>query len=839
MSLKPELVYQKSMGMIRAMRLAEDLKLSKPLQLRLVKKFWQLSEGHFDQLQSDMPSVHKDAVCLNDPGRIQSLLNHLIAGNAAWEQIRPLALQLVSLKPSDKTAAWYCELCFLHGGPDEACQAVRHYMSWFSLDFYHQIHPRVRDRLAARFVTLGWRRQLGSFLSQSQSYEWFRKSEKGIYFLWLADEKRNEEAFAFFQEFHREIVKLSDCCPDSSVPGSSGMLLQAARIGLALGRVQEAELLCRKIPSSALEYTDALEVINQSGIRGDSFQRSDLRQGLLRAQDQNSRLDILKDFMIRVRKQGKDLTGDWRTLDVLCQELPDWFDLQPDIQEKLAFLFIEMKDLSSCISHYWSYFIADSVRILPAEQDLARWRPFVLSAVSDLPAMKFLRGVALLRLCLHEGQVGEDADESVFRGRDLIEEALAQTASALRPSFPSWDSLWSIALGYISGRADMPSAKKKAMLFLLQAARAGHHMLAQDIENYLSLPEADPPAWVLTQFMAEARRQQSLEWEYQTLIRMPSKFCCYTNSELRRLWYISARKGWGDLGWRCLSVLSCRETLPMLLEKHLLISGERRQRYSWTIPGAREIDSCLMGFSPEQSRFVWACLKVGAKLPALLNKTEHGSKLAKVFRFKHVFEKSEESDRILDQIRWLQEKPECQLKEGELSEHLYIPAFCDTKTLPDNPWSHLIAQIAFRMSPGLWRWRTEELIRMLNDLQPVRRDTWKPVMSAKEGSVEKWMRTLDHEQRNAWHDLSQMSCRVSNEDGFFALAVFMCRLATVIYPDHYGALQSLQVMQAPTFMIWELEKWMLSPAYSSIRKSAKTVYPVDIPPSLMQNPVLS
>ena len=84
----------------------------------------------------------------------------------------------------------------------------------------------------------------------------------------------------------------------------------------------------------------------------------------------------------------------------------------------------------------------------------------------------------------------------------------------------------------------------------------------------------------------------------------------------------------------------------------------------------------------------------------------------------------------------------------------------------------------------------------------------------------KWLRELSLEQRNAWHQLTKFNFaeEFSARRGQDLLGICLVRLATAIYPHHLLALTSLAAMQAPVVLMWELEKFLMSEGYMSLRE---------------------
>lgn len=841
--------FEDSLKGVRAVRIAEDLKLNRALHSRVLKSFYKMYAPRNQQplsppqrnkpLPSDAPTQtasRHPAESPPDVGSIKKLLATQINQNSPWSDIRKTATELLKLRPTEETASWYTELCFLHSGVEEASNAVRHYLSWHTAEFYFQIHPKIREKIALYILDKGWLRVLGHTIFNSKHQNWLRPIERKIYFLWLAQEKKDSLAFMFYQKYHADIDQPFPTESQKYNPGSSGIRLRAARIALKLGRTEEGVLLCKKIPPSHPEYKEALSLLHQSGPDRDFFKDSDLRQKFLETDSSSERLKILKEFMLQVKLKGQDLTGEWLTLNAFLSELGEWIDSKPQTLEHLSFLFIEMKALALILPNYWNLFFEASVRMDSTAEDCARWRPFVLMEQHDSTALRYLRGAAILHLTL-QGEIQKNTDSQIFLARDLIISTESKRLNEHLTHLPRWETIWTMYLQFVTRQGNFAPAKRTFLINLLKAAKSAKNMILQDVEDYLKSPQSRPPGYILAHFQKEAREQQALEWELLTYLKLPSCYSHFTNQDLKRIWYICAQRNLSDLGWRCLSILACRTQLPVHLDKHLLVSGERRENYQWCQPGAKEFDSCFIGLSSEQSKFVWACLKVGGKLPSLLSQISNKVQLGKSLSIRKALEKSDQSAKVLNKIKWLKESTDFRTNYSGDAEFNKVPAF--SELLPNTPWSHLVSEIAARMAVSSWRWRTQELKSQLQEIRTSPKESWKMMETNPINPLTKWMKTLNHEQRNAWHDLSQLCHRLDNEQGFYALAVFICRLALVIYPDHYGAIQALHEMRAPVFIIWELEKWILSPQYSQIRSINHTAHQADIPNSLRQNPIYS
>ena len=80
--------------------------------------------------------------------------------------------------------------------------------------------------------------------------------------------------------------------------------------------------------------------------------------------------------------------------------------------------------------------------------------------------------------------------------------------------------------------------------------------------------------------------------------------------------------------------------------------------------------------------------------------------------------------------------------------------------------------------------------------------------------------------------LKAMSREFKDPDAAELFALFLVRLTTLIMPDHRLALESLQKCQAPAFLRWGLENWMLSEEYSALQQQ-RSNHRVPVPKGLM------
>ena len=135
------------------------------------------------------------------------------------------------------------------------------------------------------------------------------------------------------------------------------------------------------------------------------------------------------------------------------------------------------------------------------------------------------------------------------------------------------------------------------------------------------------------------------------------------------------------------------------------------------------------------------------------------------------------------------------------------------------------------LSINAWNWKLSDLRALL--LGASKMDSFSSRLQKVDARVLKWERGMKGLDRVAIGHLKAMSREFKDPDAAELFALFLVRLTTLIMPDHRLALESLQKMQAPAFLRWGLENWMLSEEYSDLRKQQRSNHRVPVPKGLM------
>ncbi|MDE3268797.1 MAG: hypothetical protein OYH77_00760, partial [Pseudomonadota bacterium] len=161
-----------------------------------------------------------------------------------------------------------------------------------------------------------------------------------------------------------------------------------------------------------------------------------------------------------------------------------------------------------------------------------------------------------------------------------------------------------------------------------------------------------------------------------------------------------------------------------------------------------------------------------------------------------------------------------------LTRNKQLPLFL--KNMPKSVWSDIFIRLVEKLSLNHWSWQLSTLMQTIDKVLPsfVTRSS----ITAKATS---WLAHQPAERRNAWKVFTTQARKISDRRAEEIIGAYLCRLTTCIYQNHYQALLSLQLMQAPVVFIWHLETFLLSSSYYELRKQQDGLCQVAIPQSIV------
>lgn len=419
-----------------------------------------------------------------------------------------------------------------------------------------------------------------------------------------------------------------------------------------------------------------------------------------------------------------------------------------------------------------------------------------------------------------------------------MEQAVGNATEAL-----PWQ--WADLLSSVVARvqADPRFSLEQRQRMLAQVRLAGSQPSCQDLESYLrfvarSVGSGGRETWRLgrrefEEVLRASRRvlaRESRHFQPKThalvadLLGHRSRGFSWSNRDLRSLWKAACGSESWDLAWRCGTVLAARGALPEAAERAWEVSGERRSEYGYQTVDRSVADRVSEDFPEGVREAVRGLAIVGPALPELLGLLDRRMSLRRA----PGLEKASQEGRLESLLiydSWIRRRRWRTVGPGAGLSVIEVPPFC--QALPPQAWSQLVALLGDGLGLGAMRWSPSVLLRQLAPLLPQLASRERSGQVPR--SVRRWMASLDSEGQHGFSHLVAGLRRMDAEDGHLWLSAFVCRMATTMLQSHFEALVGLQHMGAPIWLIWNLEKWILSEGYTRLRMAAGSASRVPVP----------
>ena len=769
---------------------------------------------------SAAPRVQVQPISGTTGEHLELKLRQLVEAEAGWAAIEPLAWELFAALNDEKTAARVLELAFLHGATadvDQVLGRLKRHVPTFLIG----VHPAVRAHLVVRFWREGGGEHLAALLFRDKDLEYLQPVERLFVFQVLQSSKDHATAYIYFGRYREKMTEAVAELGGHLGLTSARFLLQVGTIALELGRLDEARELLAGIAAVEPEHDDALMILLTAAAAEAKAGRSHYVELMVQHADPRERLALLEKFLGATRGLGGFKDKNRPALNEILKNPLEWFGEEAEIYAALSDLIVRNRDLDGLLPNLFEVFRQNATVFASPILDGALWQGPLTSEPQSTRDL-FYQGVALLHQYVN---CGVAAEASLWRARDAI---TAARRDARAPLPCDWKDLHKAATGWVAKNRYLMESDRARMLLTMKVALDPASVVTGDVEAYLSETEA-PPVHVLAKLerLAEAKNAPALE---ARLVQRRAELTHLTNDDLDRLWQLANQRQDSDCAWRIASVLHARRALMPGIRHAWEISGEKRASYDFVPPSKAAVERCLLGIPARAARLAYASMHIGPVLPELLAILDNG---AKTERLKGHPPDSVEGrvERLLANLSWLEApKKHFRFSFEAAGSPLPLPGFA--QVLPANPWAVLVAKLSERFGVSAWGWKLSRLHGEISDLIP--RLATRQDLGRHSGKVAKWLRELTPERRAAWQDLSQLTRSMDDDQAADALASFICRLATVIYENHFLALTSLQAMRAPAAVIWDLERWIVSDAYSEIRKNLHTSHRILVPNSLVR-----
>lgn len=761
-----------------------------------------------------------DGVYSDDPAHYHLKIRQLIQIQAPWSQLEPYCRRLYDLTCSPKILAYIIEICFFHANTSELGDIISEFSQNYER-FFEYVHSPVRAGILARLRGLKIADQLTSALMEFRHEKNIDPLEKFFIFERLVKEK-NQDSFPYFEAYHVEFLQLIARVGESLRIKEADIWFLGAEAALLNAHEKHALQYLQKISPSSERYRDALKLARTLANNVELGLQQRLVQTICQTSDPSQQLSLVRSAFksIKENPQSFDLCAFnawladplphlvksselWRffaeTLLEYCddaqiftnilrpfqQALVTWYS--PTLNGALWSVFLDTKWANSKYSLYHAAALFQHFLISPASREQNLWHAFLL-----------------------------------FKN---------ESRKAVRDFTLTWEKLRSLTLGFIkSSHFQLPPKVADLAYTKLKVACEPPEISAKDIVEYLKICQ-NAPRWALENLANVMAHSAYLPIELQIKIKL-GQIGSYTNVELKKISWLASLCGQQDLSWRALAILASRHALPSEVESAWQICGETQDRFPLLAVDSIEVDSCLLGFTPEQARLVWAILKVGPLLPLLLS--QHDDDIEWVTHSIPTMNKTQNNFKILlsdssvlkPMLGFYRLK-----KNGQWcsQEHMH-PIF--VKTVEANTYSNCLFFIHYYLGINSWDGSLSCLADKLSRLNSRSRPM--PVTdNSRSTQIGKWLRKLNQEQRSAWHDLNSLLPKLDHEEADTCLAIFCVRLSLLCCQSHYQALSALRQMKVALPIIWGLESFILSPNYSTVRKNRSQCHMMEVPSTIL------
>lgn len=816
----------------RLMRLSRDSELSEATRLTIkaaLLKALSPDEPRSPELVSKPQALAEPVVTRSaavfEPGlrtvqQLELRLRQLVEGDQTFEAMEAPALEMFALKPTAATAARIVELAFLRGTDAEIEALIIRFKNQ-AKDFYRLMHAAVRAHLIARLWRSGSADTLATLVFRDRDEDYLQPIERLFVFHSMRTAPDHATPYIYFRRYRRELLDAVQSLGVHVGLTPSSFLLTAGKMAAELGYEADARELLEQIGPESTEHDEALRLLLDVAVERNKAGRSHYSEQLLQQAEPQTRLQLISQFLSATRGLGGFRDKNRPALNEILKAPLEWITNEAEHWSTLSEVLCANRDLDPLLPNLFEVFRAHALRFFGPVLDAALWQG-PLGMHAENPRDQYWRGIALVH---HYVNCGPTAEAYLWEARELI----AKAKKDWRASLPySWKEIHKATFSWVSKNHYVLETDRMRLLDQLRVAVDTDLVAINDIEEYVNKAE-QPPVQVLHALEAVASAKGAFTLAFRLILKQAAQ-SHLTNSNIDKLWTFANERKDSDLAWRLATVSHARQVLSAPVRHAWEISGEKRARYIFQTPDKTMIEHCLKGFNSRASRLAYASLHIGQVLPELLAILDPG---VATMRISAPPADSVEAqvDKALMAVPWLKaSKRRFRFSFEGGTSGTSLPAFM--QVLPANPWSILVARLADRLGVNAWAWKLSYLHAQVIDLIP--RLASRQDLRRHSGKVAKWLKDLSPEQRAAWQDLALLSRAMEDDKAQEALACFLCRLATVVYQNHYMALTSLQAMRAPASVIWDLENFLLSESYTDIRLKLQSQNRVLVPNALQR-----
>ena len=778
-----------------------DVRLNSPIECKPIQQVRVLRVGE-QLLTQERVKRLRSLVTANIAKRsvvhdqAQQQLQQLLKRGATFRAMQPLLNKMYLQDNSLAFQARIIELAVEHGERDDG-QRMLAFLSQSGSEFYLHISPNIRSRLVDIFWSKAAASPLKDILSQHKNHEGLEDIERLYVFDLLRYLRIPSEMLVYFEQHSAAILAAAQ----QRKMDIDDIYLLLGKASLQLSYLDGCRRFLRAIKPTAKAYRAALQLLLIPPPRNNP-----LMQTLLAERKWENRLTLLEQYIATAKSKNPLIDADRPALNAVLENVLKLVPRQREAWMQLSDLLVRHRNMEEHYPNLFHVFRQYRYTFCGAGLDTSLWHGFL-----RLEEEQFAQWVGFAHLH-HYVSCGSSGEKSLWRARILLEHS------------ELWQRAHSAAIAYVRNDKAIPAVQRDKMLLQLRVACLAQDLLLSDVQAYLPICTSRYVLAVLEDIVRDKKKDAALEI---AIIWRRANLSHFRNQDLNRLWCIARERKLYDMAWRSATVLNARQSLQPLVRNAWRISGEKRTRYPLQAIDDKTLELAATGFSEHECKFLVAFFKIGAIIPSLFARLDNK---AKTYRAPLPEDKNlREVEQFLRATVWLTptKKNFYFSYDALLTRNKQLPLFL--KNVPKSVWSDIFVRLVEKLSLNHWSWQLSTLMNTIDKVLP--RFVTRSTITARATS---WLAHQPAERRNAWSVFTTQARKISDSRAEEIIGAYLCRLATCIYQNHYQALLSLQLMQAPVVFIWHLETFLLSESYYELRKQQEGLYQVAIPHSIIK-----
>jgi hypothetical protein len=749
-----------------------------------------------------------------DDRKLNLQLRQMMAAGAPWHVMSDILWQDYNSQPTPQKAARLLETAFVHASPGETLEIFTHLMSSGTRGFYWLLHPKLRDFLVehapqANLEHLYW------VLARERNDTKLSGIELTYIFLRVATTSDKTAAWMFFRRHQARILDAFGGKRHFSM-SQSQLIFRAGELALSQGYTEDARELFLTLPSDGIERDTALQLLLRFESNTLDKHKNSYFVRVESTPEWQDRLQLISSFCDTCRSAQALKDPNRPALDILVASILKWVPKNTDAWRQVGELIVRHRDLASALPGLFKTFVDQAVIFHGPDIDGALWAA-TIKATPQTTTEKFHQCVGLLHKYVTNPRIGEKIFWQAHIGMNELESG---------PTSPpwSWRELLKTANQWINQTTLLLERDRKRAAVSIKLALEGALATRDTFDSYMEQCEPAPEALLHT-IARGASEAGDNDYASSVLIRS-GLTRSFSNKELLHIWTQASGHSSPDLAWRVATVLASRDALPATIKHTWEISGERRTVYTPSTISAHDIECALSDLPAPTKRLAQALCTLGQRINELAHFNNSSNQTSPALNGTSSIELA-----IFESLKNTQCIPQPTKTVIEVAGIHMIPtsAVPFAQAIINGPWLFAARLIAERLSMTSWGWSLTILQHHVKNILPI---IGKDPSARTDPRMSKWIASMTSHERAAWNDVVNCSNGQVPENISNDLIKFVCRLAIIVYPGHFGALKAAQQIRMPLDILRDMEWFILCEHLTQLRSQRGLATRVAVPTSI-------